>query len=130
MVSTCLPGHEVVDARPQTVEMRTGGEGENLWVRATPLAGALNRSGYVVLSLTADRAEERGSPAPLERFGLTAAEARVAAAITGGLSVRDTSRLLNISPNTVRKYLQIVFQKVGVRRQVDLVRVILAPPTD
>ncbi len=45
--------------------------------------------------------------------------------------VPNAARLYGLSPTTVRSHLQSVFDKVGVRRQVDLVRVaaqVLPPP--
>ncbi|HEY1560994.1 MAG TPA: hypothetical protein VGF71_08905 [Caulobacteraceae bacterium] len=57
-------------------------------------------------------------------FGLTAAEARVAAAVGGGESPRKAAERLGVSFNTVRAQLARVFEKTGVGRQADLARLL------
>jgi DNA-binding CsgD family transcriptional regulator len=53
-------------------------------------------------------------------FGLTPAEARVAALIGSGLSPRQAAEKLGISEGNVRTTLKHVFTKVGVSRQSEL----------
>lgn len=55
-------------------------------------------------------------------FGLTPAEARLAARLRFGLSLKEASEELGISVNTARNQLKSVFEKLGVNRQADLVR--------
>lgn len=55
-------------------------------------------------------------------FGLTAAEARVAALIAEGVQVADVAETLKISIHTVRTQLKNIFAKTGVGRQNELVR--------
>jgi DNA-binding CsgD family transcriptional regulator len=57
-------------------------------------------------------------------FGLTAAEARVAASIGSGNDLSDTAKMYGISVGTVRNQLKKIFNKTGVNRQPDLVRLI------
>lgn len=57
-----------------------------------------------------------------EAFGLSHAEAAVAARIWEGDSVADAARELAISPNTVKTHLKVVFEKAAVDRQAGLVR--------
>lgn len=57
-----------------------------------------------------------------ETFGLTPAEARLAAALKDGLSLKEASAALNISVNTARNQIKSVFEKLGVNRQGDLIR--------
>ena len=63
---------------------------------------------------------------PVERlrtiFGLTAAEARLAAALVTGLSVADYVEETGITENTVRWTLKQIQAKTDCRRQADLVR--------
>lgn len=54
-------------------------------------------------------------------FDLTAAEARVARAITQGLTTDEAATGLGLSRETVRSYLKTIFGKTGVGRQADLV---------
>lgn len=54
-------------------------------------------------------------------FDLTAAEARVARAITQGLTTDEAASGLGLSRETVRSYLKAIFGKTGVGRQADLI---------
>jgi DNA-binding CsgD family transcriptional regulator/PAS domain-containing protein len=55
-------------------------------------------------------------------FGLTTAEARVALALSEGLSPAETAERLKVSSNTVRVHLARIFDKTGTRRQSELAR--------
>ena len=57
-----------------------------------------------------------------DAFGLSHAEAAVAARIWQGDSVSEAANALSISPNTVKTHLKVVFEKIGVDRQAGLVR--------
>jgi DNA-binding CsgD family transcriptional regulator len=61
-------------------------------------------------------------------YGLTPAEARLAAALSGGESLNGVAERLGVSTNTVRTQLKAVFQKTGHTRQAELVRAITANP--
>jgi DNA-binding CsgD family transcriptional regulator len=61
-------------------------------------------------------------------FGLTAAETAIATAIAQGSTTEQVARERGVSVNTVRAQLRSVFEKVGVSRQTDLVRTLLALP--
>jgi DNA-binding CsgD family transcriptional regulator len=52
-----------------------------------------------------------------ELFGLTAAEARLAALVGGGASPREAAKQLQISEETARSVLKRVFSKTGTNRQ-------------
>ena len=53
-------------------------------------------------------------------FGLTQAEARLAAGIGEGLSLEDYCRENGIRISTARSYLKLIFQKTGASRQSEL----------
>lgn len=57
-------------------------------------------------------------------FGLTTAEAEVAAAIFDGAEAADIARTRNVAETTVRKQIAHIFRKLDVHRQVDLVRLL------
>ncbi len=64
-------------------------------------------------------------PAALERvFGLTAAEARLAALLSGGASPAEAAGRLGVSLATVRKQLASIFAKTRTRGQVELVALV------
>lgn len=59
------------------------------------------------------------------RFGLTSAEADVALEILKGDGRDASAARLGISVTTVRAHLSHIFEKTGVRRQAELVRLLL-----
>ena len=63
-------------------------------------------------------------------FGLTAAEARVATLVGSGLRGPQAAQVLGVSPNTVKTHLARCFEKLGVRSQVELARVLSALSPD
>jgi DNA-binding CsgD family transcriptional regulator len=76
---------------------------------------------------------DRGLRASRERlsqlFGLTRAEAGLVALLAEGHGVREAAALLGITEETARTYVKRAFQKTGVRRQAELVRLALAAAT-
>jgi DNA-binding CsgD family transcriptional regulator len=60
-----------------------------------------------------------------ELFGLTPAESRVASVLAEGQTLRDAADQLGVSVNTVRTHLARIFDKVGVNRQAELVRLMI-----
>jgi pimeloyl-ACP methyl ester carboxylesterase/DNA-binding CsgD family transcriptional regulator len=57
-----------------------------------------------------------------ESFGLTAAEARLARKLRDGRSLQEAADELKVSVNTLRNQLRAIFEKMGLKRQSDLVR--------
>lgn len=68
-------------------------------------------------------------PAPEEElrtlFGLTPAEIRLATAMFDGLSLREAADSFGLSVNTVRFQLARIFDKTGVTRQAELVKLMM-----
>lgn len=62
-----------------------------------------------------------------QRFNLTAAEAAFALEIVKGDGRDAAARRRGISPATARTHLSNIFDKTGVRRQAELVRLLLGP---
>ena len=89
-----------------------------------PLPNPLRRTAMLV---PRDPQEPRlMAPAIFERlFGLTPAEAQLASRLARGGTLEDAAQELNVTRNTVRTQLQSIFQKTGVNRQTDLIRVLL-----
>jgi DNA-binding CsgD family transcriptional regulator/PAS domain-containing protein len=58
-------------------------------------------------------------------FGLTPAEASLATQLAAGLTLDEAAEALDIARNTARAHLRAIFDKAGVTRQADLVRLIL-----
>jgi DNA-binding CsgD family transcriptional regulator len=64
----------------------------------------------------------------MQLFGLTKAEAAVAASLAAGKSVGEIAEETGVSRNTVRVQTQSVLGKTGTRRQAELVRLLLSLP--
>lgn len=94
---------------PKSVQMqcRTGDKG------ATPAVLLLMPSGQ-------NRAENADSFQAV--LGLSPAEARLAFELRNGMTLKEASAALGISANTARNQLHRIFERLGVNRQVDLVR--------
>ncbi|MBV8801014.1 MAG: helix-turn-helix transcriptional regulator [Alphaproteobacteria bacterium] len=58
-------------------------------------------------------------------FGLSRAEARVAVLLLDGRSTKEAARALGVSFHTVRGHLVRIFEKAGVNRQAELVRLMM-----
>jgi DNA-binding CsgD family transcriptional regulator/PAS domain-containing protein len=63
-------------------------------------------------------------------FGLTPAETRVLASLLAGLPLAEAATALGITRDTAKNHLNRIFQKTGVTRQADLMRLAtgLVPP--
>jgi DNA-binding CsgD family transcriptional regulator len=64
----------------------------------------------------------------IEGFGLTVAEVRVLTALAKGERLEQIGTSLSISLSTVKTHIQHLFQKTGVNRQTDLVRIYYGLP--
>ncbi|WP_426109788.1 helix-turn-helix transcriptional regulator [Massilia sp. PWRC2] len=89
--------------------------------------GRLQPAVVLVFSLGKNRAVLPPSEL-MQIFGLSAAEARLAHALGGGMSVQDFAALYSVSVATVRTQLRAVLYKTGEARQQDLVRMLIALP--
>lgn len=61
-------------------------------------------------------------------YGLSRAEARVAALLAQGHRLDETAQLLGVAYETVRKHLKQIFSKTGTDRQAELVRMLVGGP--
>ncbi|MGO4671057.1 helix-turn-helix transcriptional regulator [Bosea sp. 2RAB26] len=90
----------------------------------TPTATGVERmlsETSVIAVVTSAQPGEPADPALVrDLFGLTLAEARIAALVGAGLAPRNASQALGISEETARTTLKRVFAKVGVSRQSEL----------
>jgi DNA-binding CsgD family transcriptional regulator len=64
------------------------------------------------------------------RFGLTCAEANLAVEIARGDGRKAAAARLGIAVTTARTHLTHIFEKTGVRRQAELVRLVLQQPDE
>lgn len=61
-------------------------------------------------------------------YGLTQAEARLAGELASGHSMEKIAEKFKLSKNTIRTQLKSCFQKTGVNRQTELVKLVLCGP--
>ena len=57
-------------------------------------------------------------------LALSPTQARLAALLFNGKSVKDAANDLHITEGSARQYLKKVFEKTGAKRQLELIRVI------
>ncbi|MCC5812749.1 MAG: helix-turn-helix transcriptional regulator [Ectothiorhodospiraceae bacterium] len=75
-----------------------------------------------------ERMPALNEPLLVKLYGLTEAEARVAAGVTLGNSPEELAATMNVSVHTVRSQLKSVFRKTGTSRQNALARLLLTGP--
>lgn len=115
--------------------------------RAVMRVGGADPGAYAVLLSEQPRRDAAGSPAlamvrcyPVqhsaepdptlvaEAFELTPAEAQVAAQLARGLSAVDIAAGRGVSTQTIRAQIRAVFEKTGINRQSDLIRLLVEMP--
>ena len=84
--------------------------------------GTIDRDGLLCALVAPERGGGQGRPDIRLALGLTHAEERLAARLKSGLALKDAAADLNISVNTARNQLKSIFEKLGLKRQSDLVR--------
>jgi DNA-binding CsgD family transcriptional regulator len=90
-----------------------------------PLHAAPIDDRHFVMIIVVDPARYAPSETDLvDLFGLSPAEARVAAALMTGRSLADIAAVSGVQITTVRTQLRSILRKVGVKRQFDLVRIL------
>jgi DNA-binding CsgD family transcriptional regulator len=110
--------------------MRDGG---HLVAHVLPLAaGVRRRAGQNYAAVAALFVHEARFPVPsppeviAKTFGLTPTEFRVLLAVAEVGGVPDIAEALGVAETTVKTHLTSLFEKTGVRRQADLVKIVAA----
>jgi DNA-binding CsgD family transcriptional regulator len=98
-----------------------GGRGE-----AARICWVIARNGQILVAITDRQMTEERLAAAAAVYGITQAQARVAALIVAGHDTVSAARELGVSVNTARTHLQRMFEKTGVRSQPALVRALLS----
>lgn len=93
-------------------------QGEQAPTGPTPVAIAYVQGD---IQSAADRHEQIA-----ELFGLLPSEARLALALSRGLTIVEAAAHLGLTEQTARSYSKIIYAKMGARGQADLIRFILA----
>jgi DNA-binding CsgD family transcriptional regulator len=92
-------------------------------------ASPFGRSHAVTIAFAdPERAPEADADLLARLYGLTAREGAVAARLVQGRSPSETAAELAMTGNTVRTHIRHVFDKTGVERLADLVRILMQGP--
>ena len=92
-------------------------------------ASPLGRSHAVSIAFAdPERAPEPDADLLARLYGFTAREAGVAALLLQGLSPNEAAGELAMTENTVRTHIRHLFDKTGVERLADLVRLLMQGP--
>ncbi|HET9875129.1 MAG TPA: LuxR C-terminal-related transcriptional regulator [Mycobacterium sp.] len=97
-------------------------------VEVMPLGAASDAAVLVAIVDPAGRPEQQ-QLVWRRRFGLTPAEAAVAAAILRGHGLQSVAEELGVALSTVRTHQQHIFEKTQTHRQAELVRLLLTDDT-
>ena len=93
------------------------------------LAAAPRQAAVVVYVTDPERGPQADPEAVCRYLGLTPAEGGVVLALARGLSLAEVARERNVSLETVRTHVKRSLAKADVRRQSDLVRLVLSGPS-
>jgi DNA-binding CsgD family transcriptional regulator len=104
-------------ARPIVAE---GGEG-----LPTKIYWIIADSGMIQFSFAQQQLDGRRLEIAAAIYGLSPAQITLAALVAEGLSLPEIAERMGVTPNTARTHLNRIFDKVGVRTQPSLVRVLL-----
>jgi DNA-binding CsgD family transcriptional regulator len=106
-----------------------------VFARVLPIAGGDLRAGMepaAVAAVFIGNAPDEHVAADMlaTAFGLTLAETRVLASLVAGHTLAETGASLHIAGTTAKTHLDNIFQKTGVSRQADLMRLVMqiVPP--
>jgi len=100
-------------------------EQAHLNLKLLPLPGRLGRSLMARPTVLLLATEHVAAP-QLPAYALTPGESRLAGLLVRGQGLRQAAEALGITYGTARAYLKVVFQKVGVHSQAQLVSRLLA----
>ncbi len=84
---------------------------------------------HIILVLS-DSSQQRAMATHVlqDSYGLTVAETRVATGLAGGQTQDELCEALFVSLATIKTHTQHIYQKIGISRQVDLVRLVYGLP--
>lgn len=118
---------------PDVIALRGDGTRQPLLVRAAPFRTSdalldlemfLDDVPRKLVLIQSERATDGSTQEALRAIGLTPAEARIAALIASGRSPEEAAADLGIALSTARHHVKRAHEKLGIRRQADLVRIV------
>ncbi len=110
---------------PEPLALEERELGKVVLVQALPVSAAIAGEPAALLLFADPSGSSQVNIAPtLELLGLSKAEAQVAALVGAGRSAREAAEMLDITANTARSTLQIVYEKLGIGKQSKLGRIV------
>lgn len=107
------------------VALSREGQAHALIVQAMRLDNELTGEPAVLLLFADPMDDQKGRPgAGLQLLGLTPGEARVAAFVGGGHSVKAAAQEFGIAENTARSVLKVAYEKLGIGKQSELAKIV------
>ena len=88
-------------------------------------SGSDEQQAAIVFVRDAESKTQASSAMIQHLFNLTPAETALAIELANGSSLEEAAKILSIRRNTARAHLRAIFSKTGVRRQTELVRIVL-----
>lgn len=123
-----------IESRPAVVQISRPSGKRPLQLLLSPLNCPAERlySRSLALIFVFDPEEKTvtGEDVLMSIYSLTGAEARLAALIAGGQSIREASETLDVRESTVKTHLKHIFSKTDTRRQSELMNLILHGPAN
>ena len=98
-----------------------------IFAHVLPLTGGDLRSGLepaaaAAVFIGAEQDEEEAAQAMAAAFGLTPAETRLLESLLAGRTLAETAMARGVAITTAKTHLDSIFQKTGVNRQAELIR--------
>jgi DNA-binding CsgD family transcriptional regulator len=122
------------DAHARTMELNTPDGTTRVRLAVLPIShdekARLEDDEASVVLVLSDSHQQRATASHVLQngYGLTAAEAKVATGLAGGQTQDELSAALHVSMATIKTHTQRIYRKIGVSRQVDLVRLVFGLP--
>lgn len=122
------------DMQAETIETMASHSDARVRIAVLPISGDEKRQldddeARVVLVISDNNQQRAMAQKVLQNsYGLTAAETRVATGLASGQTQDELSETLFVSLATIKTHTQHIYQKIGVSRQVDLVRIVYGLP--
>ncbi|WOK36442.1 helix-turn-helix transcriptional regulator [Sphingomonas sp. C3-2] len=114
------------ESRPRAVNISRDPWLDALVTRATASGAGTDRRPLVVVFIQGDQKSAADQQEQIaELFGLLPSEARLAFALSRGMSIVEAAQALSITEATARNYSKKIYEKMGARGQTDLIRFIL-----
>lgn len=128
-IASNLSGADGGDEPPEAGLLQLNADGRRIVVAAIPAERPATEPGSIAAMLVAhdpDRRSDRLVAPVCRLFGLSTVETRLASHLVAGFSLAEASKMMRIKEQTARGYLKQVFLKANVKRQSDLVRLLLS----